>query len=135
MKKSSIIEARRKLVNPVVRQRVELSFQIVDRIHEILESKGLKQKDLAMMLGKKEAEISKWMRGTHNFTIETLVSIENALGAPILQVVHQEIKYPDYEYEPMMASEPLLISPNVRTSGLVISTMTLFRVPVMYQIL
>jgi len=92
MKKSSIIEARRKLVNPVVRQRVELSFQIVDRIHEILESKGLKQKDLAMMLGKKEAEISKWMRGTHNFTIDTLVSIENALGAPILQVVHQEIK-------------------------------------------
>ncbi|WP_052173299.1 helix-turn-helix transcriptional regulator [Prevotella sp. RM4] len=107
MKKSSIIEARRKLVNPVVRQRVELSFQIVDRIHEILESKGLKQKDLAMMLGKKEAEISKWMRGTHNFTIDTLVSIENALGAPILQVVHQEIKYPDYEYEPMMASEPV----------------------------
>ena len=107
MKKSSIIEARRKLVNPVVRQRVELSFQIVDRIHEILESKGLKQKELAMMLCKKEAEISKWMRETHNFTIETLVSIENVLGAPILQVVHQEIKYSDYEYEPMMASEPV----------------------------
>lgn len=108
MKKSSIIEARRKLVNPVVRQRVELSFQIVDRIHEILESKGLKQKDLAMMLGKKEAEISKWMRGTHNFTIETLASIENALDAPILQVVHQEIQYPAYEFKPMVASETTL---------------------------
>lgn len=107
MKKSSIIEVRRKQVNPAVRKKVELSFQIVDRIHEILEAKGLKQKDLAMMLGKKEAEISKWMRGTHNFTIETLVSIENALDAPILQVAHQEVKYPDYEYEPMIASEPV----------------------------
>ena len=106
MKKSSIIEARRKLVNPVVRQRVELSFQIVDRIHEILESKGLKQKDLAMMLGKKEAEISKWMRGTHNFTIDTIASIENTLGTPILQVVHQEVSYPAYEFNPMIASEP-----------------------------
>ena len=79
MKRSSIIEARRQHVDPEVRQKVELSFQIVDRIHEILVAKGLKQKDLAQQLGKKEAEISKWMRGTHNFTIDTLVSIERPL--------------------------------------------------------
>lgn len=90
MKRSSILEARRKQVNPEVSERVELSFQIVDRIHEILTAKGLKQKDLALQLGKKEVEISKWMRGTHNFTIDTLVAIEQALDAPILQVVHQE---------------------------------------------
>ena len=48
MKRSSILEARRKSVNPEVRERVELSFQIVDRIHEILTEKGLKQKDLAL---------------------------------------------------------------------------------------
>jgi plasmid maintenance system antidote protein VapI len=90
MKRSNIIEARRKQVNPLVRQNVDLSFQIVDRIHEILQAKGLKQKDLALQLGKKEAEISKWMRGTHNFTIDTLVSIENALRAPIMQVIHHE---------------------------------------------
>lgn len=104
---SSIIEARRMQVNPLIRQNVDLSFQIVDRIHEILVAKGLKQKDLASLLGKKEAEISKWMRGTHNFTIDTLVSIEKALGAPILQVVHQEDNSPAYEFESMMASEPL----------------------------
>ena len=107
MKRSSIIEARRKQVNPLVRQNVDLSFQIVDRIHEILQAKGLKQKDLALRLGKKEAEISKWMRGTHNFTIDTLVSIEQALGAPILQVVHQKDSIHTCEFEPMMASEPL----------------------------
>ena len=38
------------------------------------------------MLGKKESEISKWMRGTHNFTIDTISSIESVLGYPILQV-------------------------------------------------
>lgn len=90
MKRSNILENRRRRVNPGVRESVDLSFQIVDRIHEILAEKGLKQKDLAMLLDKKEAEISKWMRGTHNFTIETLVAIERALQAPILQVIHQE---------------------------------------------
>ena len=86
MKRSSIIEARRAKVSPEVRRSVSLSFLIVDRIHAILEERGLKQKDLANMLGKKESEISKWMRGTHNFTIDTISSIENVLGSPILQV-------------------------------------------------
>ena len=104
MKRSSILEARRKQVNPDVRERVELSFQIVNRIHEILTEKGLKQKDLAERLDKSEAEISKWMRGTHNFTIDTLVAIEAALEAPILQVYHQK-DYPDYDEEAMMVAE------------------------------
>lgn len=87
MKKSSIIEARRAKVSPEVRRRVDLSFLIIDRIHNILEEKGLRQKDLANLLGKKESEISRWMQGTHNFTIDTILSIENVLGFPILQVV------------------------------------------------
>lgn len=90
MKRSSILEERRKKVNPVVRERVDLSFQIVDRIHDILLSKGYRQKDLATMLGKSEAEISKWMRGTHNFTIDTLSNIEEALDAPILKVYTEQ---------------------------------------------
>ena len=87
MKRNIIIETRRAKVLPEVRQRVDLSFRIVDRIHNILEEQGLKQKDLATMLNKKESEISKWMRGTHNFTIETISLIEKTLGTRILQVV------------------------------------------------
>ena len=87
MKRSSIIEARRNKVSSEIRRKVDLSFLIIDRIHSILQERGLKQKDLADMLGKKESEISKWMRGTHNFTIDTISMIEKALGQPILQVV------------------------------------------------
>ena len=79
MKRSSILEERRKHVKAEAR----------DRIHEILAQRNLRQKDLAIMLGKSEAEISKWMRGTHNFTIDTVVAIEEALQAPILQVYHE----------------------------------------------
>ena len=92
LRRSKILEERRKHVDSEIRRSVDLSFQIVDRIHDILVSKGMKQKDLALLLGKREAEISKWMRGTHNFTIDTLVSIEDALQAPILNVVHQDLE-------------------------------------------
>ena len=100
-----MLEERRKRVNPEVRDTIALSFRIVDRIHHILAEKGLKQKDLANKLGKSEPEISKWMRGTHNFTIDTLVSIEEALGSPIIQVCHTPA-YPAYEFEPIVAAEP-----------------------------
>ena len=93
MRRSRVLEERCKLVNPEVRKSVLLSFRIVDRIHVILEEKGLKQKELALRLGKSEAKISKWMRGTHNFTIDTLVSIEEALDAPIVEVYHSDV-YP-----------------------------------------
>ncbi len=87
MKKSRIIEARRACVSEEVRKRVNLSFLVVDRIHAVLEKRGLRQKDLATMLDKNESEISKWMRGTHNFTLDTISQIEEVLGEPILQVV------------------------------------------------
>ncbi|MBO7099170.1 MAG: hypothetical protein J6W21_04825 [Bacteroidaceae bacterium] len=45
MKRSSVLEERRKRVNPEIRQSVALSFRIVDRIHDILQEKGLKQSD------------------------------------------------------------------------------------------
>ena len=104
MKRSSVLEERRKRVNPEIRQSVTLSFRIVDRIHDILQEKGLTQKDLAQRLGKSEAEISKWMRGTHNFTIDTLVSIEDALDATIVQVYHP-YAYSENEYRPMAMAE------------------------------
>lgn len=89
MKRNSLFESRRKRIPNEVRESVSLSFDIVDRIHEILVAKGLKQKDLAEKLGKSEAEISKWMRGTHNFTIETISSIQDALGEKIIDI-HRE---------------------------------------------
>ena len=104
MRRSKILEERRRRANAEIRDSVALSFRIVDRIHDILVEKGLKQKDLAQRLGKSEAEISKWMRGTHNFTIDTLVSIEDALDAPIVQVYRPHV-YSINEFEPEFAAE------------------------------
>ena len=73
MKKNSLFEARKRTVSNEAKEFVDLSFKIVDRIYDILQEKGMSQKDLAEKLGKSEAEISKWMRGTHNFTISTII--------------------------------------------------------------
>ncbi len=66
----------------------ELSYGIAERISEILKSKDLTQKDFAGQLNKRESEISKWLTGRHNFTMQTIAKIETALGCKLIDVVH-----------------------------------------------
>ncbi len=90
MKKNPRFEERRRAIPKEIDVFVTRSFDIVDRIHEILKMKNLSQKDLAFLLDKKESEVSKWMSGTHNFTLKTLIRIEDILGFPIIKVVSKE---------------------------------------------
>jgi len=83
------LEERRKSISKDVDISVRQSFDIVDRIHVILAKQGKEQKDLARLLGKNESEISKWMSGTHNFTISTLAKIQVVLGESIIQVTKE----------------------------------------------
>ena len=92
MKKNPRLEERRKLIPSEIDLFVTRSFDIVERIHEILSLKNLDQKDLATLLGKQESEISKWMTGTHNFTIKTIARIEKVLGTSIIKVLRKEDK-------------------------------------------
>ncbi len=67
-----------------VRTRVRLSFDIADKLAAILKEKGMTRRDLARRMGKKEAEVSRWLGGGHNFTIGTLAKISAALGCDIV---------------------------------------------------
>ena len=68
MKTNRIMDEIRSTISPEMKLQMEMSVSIANRIYEILEAKGMTQKDL---------------------------------------VVHQEESSPAYEFEPMMASEPL----------------------------
>ena len=89
--KNKRLEERRKRIPKDIDIYFDRSFQIVDSIHQILVEKEKDQKWLATALGKSESEISKWMTGTHNFTLKSLSKIEAALGQPILDVTGKKI--------------------------------------------
>ena len=69
---------------------MELSVGIANRIYDILESRGMTQKDFARLMGKSETEVSRWLSGTHNLTLATLSKISVALGANIIGVMKEE---------------------------------------------
>ena len=86
MKTNKILDEIRRTISPELKMQMELSVAIANRIYDILEAKGLSQKDFAKMMGKTETEVSRWLSGTHNLTLATLCKISVALGHDIITI-------------------------------------------------
>jgi len=71
-------------MDPGSRIFVEKSLAISHYLQLLLRDRGLRQKDLADLLGKSEAEISKWLAGMHNYTLRSLSKLEAAIGSEII---------------------------------------------------
>ena len=86
MKNSVIFQNALKQVPEDVKIQVDLSMGIADRIVAILNAQNMTQKEFAKLMGKTEAEVSRWVGGTHNFTLSTLAKISAALDTPLVCV-------------------------------------------------
>lgn len=86
MRTNKIMDEIRSTISPEMKMQVELSVAIANYIYDILEERGMSQKDFARLMGKSENEVSRWLSGTHNLTMATLCKIGAALGEPIICV-------------------------------------------------
>ena len=66
--------------------QVNCSFGISDKIDALLKETGLSQKEFANKMGKTEAEVSRWLSGSHNFTLKTLARISAVLGKDLITI-------------------------------------------------
>lgn len=81
----SLEEMLGKIPEPI-KNETELSFEISDRICELMNERGLSKKQFADALGRRPSEITKWLSGQHNFTIATLGMLSSFFGQPIVTV-------------------------------------------------
>lgn len=75
------------------RNRMMVAARIADAIKE----RQLTQKQFAQMMGRTESEISDWLSGDRNFTIDTLFDIGQVLGIDFLGT---SLQYVTVEAEP-----------------------------------
>ena len=66
--------------------QLRFSDSIAEKIDSILKERGMSQRELAKNTGKTEAEVSRWLGGTHKFTLRTLAKISIVLGEDLIQV-------------------------------------------------
>ena len=69
-----------------LKTQLRFSDSIAEKLAKLLKERGMSQGDLAKNTGKTEAEVSRWLGGTHNFTLRTLAKISTALGEDLITV-------------------------------------------------
>lgn len=84
MKTNPLMDAIREQTSPEVRKQIDLQVMVANRVYDILEQKGLTQKELAQRLGKTETEVSRWLCGTHNMTLATIAKLAVALDDDLI---------------------------------------------------
>lgn len=69
-----------------IKEEVNLSFAISNKIDELMRERGLSKKQFADQIGKRPSEITRWLSGQHNFTVATLASLSAIFGKSIITV-------------------------------------------------
>ena len=72
--------------NPEIDKLVERNLAIAVKVQDILDKRGIKQKEFAEILGKKPSEVSKWLTGLHNLTLKSITKMEVALGEDLINI-------------------------------------------------
>lgn len=73
------------------RKTIEYSQEIALRILRELRKQKKSQSDLANALGVSKQQVNKWVKGSENFTIDTIAKIDAVLGIKLIQVFDDSI--------------------------------------------
>ena len=87
------------------------SYAIANRVLELIEGKGMSQRDLARAIGKSETEVSRWLSGTHNLTLATIAKMAVALDDDIIMPTRSAKHYygPNQSVSSTMVAESEVI--------------------------
>jgi ribosome-binding protein aMBF1 (putative translation factor) len=84
-------------ISPIEQKKTDTRMLLAARIYDAMRAKGWNNNDLMKALGRNTPSIiSKWLSGTHNFTTDTLVELESALGISLLNLRPERPKIPTF---------------------------------------
>ncbi len=85
--KGNILKNLFEEMKEIERVQVETKFNLANALEGLLKNKGISKSEFAAKMGKSPSEISKWMSGKHNFTIDTLMEIAHALKVDMTELL------------------------------------------------
>ena len=102
----SVLDQLLNEITPLEQAMTDAKMMIAVRIAEAMKAMQWKNKDLLAAVGKDNPSvITKWLSGTHNFTTETLVEIESALGISLLNLEEKSTEKLVIQYSFSIQSE------------------------------
>lgn len=91
-------------VTPIEMEQTRNKMQLAARIEELIRAKGWNKSQFAERVGKNPSEITKWLSGTQNFTVDVLTEIASALGVELTALFGQQQVHVLYRNEIVVKS-------------------------------
>lgn len=89
------------------RNRNEAYDAVIRAIHKVAEEQGINRKEIAEKIGRKPAQVSAWLSGPSNWTLDTISNLLYAVDATMdYKVVFNRDRSPSNEFHPL---EPVAI--------------------------
>ncbi|HEX3933537.1 MAG TPA: helix-turn-helix transcriptional regulator [Puia sp.] len=83
---SPLIKELSDAITPQEQEQTDYKMKLAAKIYKAMKALDMTQTQFAESMKKPISLISRWMSGTHNFTVDTLVDIQRVLGIPLLDV-------------------------------------------------
>lgn len=97
--KKNVLSQLLSTIDEVSLKKTSNRMMVAAKIGNALKDKGISQKEFAKKLRKSESEISSWLSGDRNFTIDTLTEISQALDISLLDTEVQSVySFPTRNY-------------------------------------
>lgn len=88
--KSPILQELLAEVTPLEMEQTKVKMQLAVRIEDYMKAKGWNKSQFAEQVGKNPSEITRWLSGTQNFTIDVLTEIAYTLGAELATLLGKQ---------------------------------------------
>ena len=82
--KSLIIDKLQQSRSVMAFEKTKKQMLLTAKIQDAVKAKGINNAKFAAMMDQHPSVISKWLSGTHNFTVDTLLDIEEKLGISLI---------------------------------------------------
>lgn len=73
-------------ITPVEKLQTNIKMTLAARLYDLITARGWSKSEFAQKVNKNPSEITKWLSGTQNFTIDTLAEIGVVLNMPVAEL-------------------------------------------------
>ena len=106
---SSVLKALLAEVTPLEKEQTKTKMQLAVRIEDTMRNKGWNKSQFAKQVGRNPSEITKWLSGTQNFTLDVLTEIAHTLGVELASLLGQSQVQVIYRKEIVVKSDEISV--------------------------
>lgn len=78
-------------VTPLEMEQTKEKMRLATRIEDFMREKGWNKSQFAQKVGKNPSEITKWLSGTQNFTVDVLIEIASTFGVELSDLFGKQL--------------------------------------------